>query len=222
MRVLIVDDHVLFAEAIRLTVAAFGIDVVGVATSGEEAIASIAAQAPDLILLDLGLPGEGGLTVGRTILERWPQIGVLAVTALSDRAAMNEALRIGFRGYLTKDTSVAEFATGIRAAANGETILSPRLTAPPTSELERDAALLSSKLTPREREVLALLVEGANGPAAARRLGISRNTVRTHVQSILTKLQVHSRLEAATFAVRHHMVELPISGLIDDRSIEVH
>lgn len=203
----------LFAEAIRVAIEDLGLSVIRVATTGEDAIAEVDRAMPDVILMDIGLPDQSGLAAGRTILERHPDAKLIALTALSDRSTVDEALRIGFVGYLTKDTPVARFVNAIHSAVDGHLVLPQRLS--PTrrrSQAEEEVALMASQLTPREREVLALLVQGADGHKAAATLGISLNTVRTHVQSILTKLQVHSRLEAATFAVRHGIVKVPGTG----------
>ncbi len=202
----------LFAEAIRVALEDIGMSVVGVVPTGGEAVSFVERSMPDVILMDLALPDESGLVTGRRILERWPEAKILALTALADRAAVDEAVRFGFRGYLTKDTPVARFVNSVRSVADGHLVLPLRL-APFSrrSRADEDVALLAEQLTTREREVLALLVQGADGRMVANALGISRNTVRTHVQSILTKLQVHSRLEAATFAVRHRLVEVPTS-----------
>ncbi len=166
---------------------------------------------PDVILLDLGLPDRSGLAVGREILESWPEAKLMVLTALDDPKAVEEAMRAGFRGYLTKDTPVSRFVSSIEAIVAGQEVFPHRFAqADAAPGVPNDSVwLLISQLTPREREVLGLLVEGADGRTIATRLGISRNTVRTHVQSILTKLQVHSRLEAATLAVRHRVVPLP-------------
>jgi DNA-binding NarL/FixJ family response regulator len=208
VRVLIVDDHMLFAEAIRVALEDFGMTV-GVETNGEDALAALERSIPDVILMDIGLPDRTGLVVGKLILDRWPDAKILALTALNDRAVLEEALHIGFRGYLTKDTPVAQFVNSIRSVLDGHLVLPQRLS-PLGRRPARDdgVALMTDQLSRREREVLSLLVQGANGGAVAERLGISRNTVRTHVQSILTKLQVHSRLEAAAFAVRHGLVDV--------------
>lgn len=207
---MIVDDHMLFAEAVQVAIEDLGISVARVVTTGEEAIAEADRSLPDVIFMDIGLPDQSGLIAGRTILERHPDARIIALTALNDRSTVDEALRLGFVGYLTKDTPVARFVNAIRSAMDGHLVLPQRLS--PTrrrSQAEKDVALMASQLTPREMEVLTLLVEGADGRKAAAALGISLNTVRTHVQSILTKLQVHSRLEAATFAVRHDIVKVP-------------
>jgi two-component system, NarL family, nitrate/nitrite response regulator NarL len=200
----------LFAEAVQVAIEDHGMSVTGIVTTGEEAIAAADRVLPDVIFMDIGLPDQSGLAAGRTILQRHPDAKLIALTALSDRATVDEALRLGFVGYLTKDTPVATFVNAIRAAMDGHLVLPQRL-APHRrrSQAEKEVALMASQLTPREREVLGLLVQGADGRKAASALGISLNTIRTHVQSILTKLQVHSRLEAATFAVRHGIVQVP-------------
>lgn len=203
----------LFAEAIRVALEDLGMSVTGVVSTGEDAVAAVRHSLPDIILMDLALPDQSGLAAGRTILERWPQARILALTALNDHATAQEAIRIGFRGYMTKDVSVAELVNSVRAVIGGHLIMPHRLgPASRGSDGDDHAALLAAQLTPREREVLALLVQGADGRTIARSLSISRNTVRTHVQSVLTKLQVHSRLEAATFAVRYGLVDLPMSA----------
>jgi DNA-binding NarL/FixJ family response regulator len=209
VRALIVDDHVLFAEALKPTLEAGGVQVVGVATTAEEGLRATAELRPELVLLDLGLPDRSGLEVGRSIVEEHPQVKVVAVTALEDPRAVQDALRAGFQGYLTKDMPTSRFVQGVSAAVAGEVVFPRRLASRvrgSRSPEEENAVLLASQLTPREREVLALLVEGASGQQIAKRLSISTNTVRTHVQSILTKLQVHSRLEAAVFASRHRLL----------------
>jgi DNA-binding NarL/FixJ family response regulator len=200
----------LFAEAIRSALDGAGMDAVAVVTSGRAALAYLEDDRPDVILLDLGLPDRSGLAVGREILESWPDAKLMVLTALDDPKAVEEAMRAGFRGYLTKDTPVSRFVSSIEAIVAGQEVFPHRFAHAARHPGSSDSVwLLISQLTPREREVLGLLVEGADGRTIAARLGISRNTVRTHVQSILTKLQVHSRLEAATLAVRHRVVPLP-------------
>jgi DNA-binding NarL/FixJ family response regulator len=186
--------------------------VVGVVSTGEDAVAEALRSRPDVILMDMALPDQSGLAAGQKILERWPESKILALSAMSDSALAREAVRLGFRGYLTKDASVTQFMNSVRSVIDGHVVLPHRLGPAARGEREDHAALLAGQLTRRERQVLALLVEGADGRTVARQLGISRNTVRTHVQSILSKLQVHSRLEAATFAVRHGIVNVSIHG----------
>jgi two-component system, NarL family, nitrate/nitrite response regulator NarL len=211
-RILIVDDHALFAEAIRLTLDAHGVDVVGIVHTVEEGLEAVHRLRPDVALVDIGLPDGSGLALGERILEDLPETKVVALSALGDPRAVRDALKIGFHGYIIKDTSISKFVNAIEAVLSGEVVvpraLAPRVAGKQTSD-EQAVALLVDQLTPRERQVLELLVEGASGQTIARTLGISPNTVRTHVQNVLTKLQVRSRLEAATFAVRHRIVPLP-------------
>jgi len=210
VRILIVDDHVLFAEAIRPTLESLGMTVVAVATTGADGLEFARRLRPDLILVDIGLPDESGLVTGRRILGEFPEAKVIALTALDSPSAVREAMRVGFHGYLTKDTPVSRFASSLRTVLDGQVVLPRRLVSAVGRRRDDDgSALLAAQLTAREREVLGLLAEGLGGTDIARRLGISTNTVRTHIQSILTKLQVHSRLEAAAFALRRGLVRLP-------------
>lgn len=210
-RVLIVEDHLLFAEALKPQLEAGGIEVVGIVTNGHDAVAAARRIRPDVVLVDLGLPDQDGIDTGSSILADLPGTCVMALTALEDTGAVKGALRAGFSGYLTKDIPVREFIDAIRAGIGGQVVVSRRSVSAVTGDpgAGGDGNLLAEQLTVREREVLQLLVEGASGPQISRSLRISPNTVRTHVQSILTKLQVHSRLEAATFAVRHGIVDIP-------------
>jgi two-component system, NarL family, nitrate/nitrite response regulator NarL len=210
----------LFAEAIAAAMGDDGLDVAGSVRDGAGAIEFLERESVDVVLMDIGLPDRSGLAVARDILERWPDTKVLAVTALDDPRAADDAMRMGFAGYVTKDTSVERFTASVRAVMEGQVVLPRRLVSGGRQvDMSDGFALLVDQLTPREHEVLALLVQGADGGEIARRLGISRNTVRTHVQSILTKLQVHSRLEAATLAVRHRLVPIPYPGSPDDAAV---
>lgn len=207
---MIVDDHILFAEAIRPTLDGLGMQVVAVATTGAEGLELVRHHRPDLILVDIGLPDESGLVAGRRILEEYPEAKVVALTALLSPATVREAVRIGFHGYLTKDTSVSRFAGSLRAVLDGQVVFPRRLASAIRRPRDDDGSeLLAAQLTAREREVLGLMAEGLGGTEIARKLSISTNTVRTHIQSILTKLQVHSRLEAVAFALRRGLVRLP-------------
>jgi two-component system nitrate/nitrite response regulator NarL len=151
------------------------------------------------------LPDRSGLAIGQEILELGRATKVVVLTALDDQRTVERALAAGFDGYLTKNTSMARFASSIQAVLRGEAVF-PHGSRQGRSREGGERDLLAEQLTPRERDVLRLLVQGVSGDSLAGNLGISPNTVRTHVQSILTKLQVHSRLEAATFAVRHGVV----------------
>jgi two-component system, NarL family, nitrate/nitrite response regulator NarL len=207
--VLIVDDHRLFAEALTWAMERLGMTVV-LASNGEEALEATHRHTPSLVLLDIGLPGTSGLLVGREILRLAPNTKLVAVTALHDPGSVKEAIRLGFHGYITKDTPMERFAASINAAVGGQMVMPhhlARVVAESPSDEDRHASVLAAQLTARERDVLGMLVEGASSELIAQRLSISPNTVRSHIQSILPKLQVHSRLEAAAFAVRHGLAE---------------
>jgi DNA-binding NarL/FixJ family response regulator len=209
VKVLIVDDHALFSEALRPLLEQNGMEVLGIAGTGTDALAAARRERPDVVLVDLGLPDMPGLALGREILEEHPETKVLAVTAMDHARIAREVLQAGFHGFLTKDTPLPRFIKSVKAVMEGQVINLPRRDgARPAvgDEEQRDAALLAGQLTPRELEVLEILVRGGSNAEIARELGLSPNTVRTHVQSILTKLQVRSRLEAAAFAVRFGIV----------------
>jgi DNA-binding NarL/FixJ family response regulator len=185
-----------------------GMTVVGIRTSADEGLAAATSLRPDLVLVDLGLPDRDGLVLGADILATLPATKIVALTALEDERAVQEALRLGFHGYLTKQTEAEQFKRALESIADGQVVFPHRLGRRNLKTgIERDMELMAAQLTMREREVLQLLAEGASSGQIAERLGVSPNTVRTHVQGILSKLQVHSRLEAAAFAVRHELVK---------------
>lgn len=207
MRVLIIDDHKLFAEALRPLLEEEGMEVVDVAATGEAGLAIAERERPDLVLVDLGLPDESGLDVGRKLLEMG-KVTVVALTVMDSAKFVQQAVEAGFQGYVTKDTPLSRLVKAVREAAEGRRVIPdwPSRQKTPRVPAGEEQVLLIAQLTEREREVLALLAEAASSSEIARRLGISVNTVRTHVQNILAKLQVHSRLEAMAFAVRHGLV----------------
>lgn len=205
LTVLIVDDHRLFAEAITWPLQELGMRVV-IASNQLEGMEAARLHQPDLVLMDIGLPGVSGLEVGKDIMRVVPEAKIVVLTGLHDRKVAEEAIRRGFHGYITKDIPIDRFATSILAVLDGQLVVPHHLATVFTgeqTEAERYASALATLLTARERDVLALLVEGVSSIGIAERLSISSNTVRSHIQSILPKLQVHSRLEAAAFAVRH-------------------
>lgn len=211
MRVLIVDDHRLFADALRPLLEANGVTVVGTATTARDAMALVRETAPDLVLLDLGLPDADGPEFGARILRERPIVKVLALDGLNHPYVIRDVIQAGFHGYLTKDIAAAQLIQAIRAALDGQVTIPHRLAsaaAGARSSVEHAADTRMSRLTRRETEVLALLVEGVHTKKIAEQLSLSANTVRTHIQSILGKLGVHSRLEVVTFAVRHGLVKL--------------
>ncbi len=209
LRVLIVDDHMLFAEVIRSTLEKLGMEVVASARDARQGLEAARRERPELVLVDIGLPDESGLALGRKILEELPEAKVVAVTALNDRTAINEAVLLGFHGYVKKTTGVDKFVSSIQAVMDGQVVLPEEVAkppAPPRTLEDRRAEILIRQLTPREREILSLLVKGAASEDIANALGLTPNTVRTHVRNILMKLDVNSRLKAAAFAMRHGLI----------------
>ncbi|MGH2757910.1 MAG: response regulator [Actinomycetota bacterium] len=210
LRALLVDDHELFAEAIRWSLEEGGMDVVGTAGTVEEGFDAFIRLDPDVALVDLYLPDGDGIELGKKILDRSTTTKVIAVTGSDEPAKIKEALRCGFSGYITKSTTLARFVEAIESAVNGQVVIPQRaaraVAGAMTPEAEQ-ADLLAKQLTNREVDVLRLLVRGASSIEIARELTVSPNTVRSHVQNVLTKLQVHSRLEAAAFAVQNGVVK---------------
>jgi NarL family two-component system response regulator LiaR len=206
IRVMIVDDHAM----VRKGLTAFlknepGLELVGEARDGREAIECCEQLHPDVILMDLIMPELGGVAATRTIHQRWPQVQVIALTSFQEKELVQDALQAGAIGYLLKNVSGEELADAIRQAYIGRPTLAPEAVQAliqPRSEAET----LAADLTRREQEVLALLVKGMSNPEIAERLVISRSTVKVHISSILSKLGVSSRAEAISFAIQNKLV----------------
>lgn len=179
--------------------------VLGVYTTADSGLAGAREHRPDMVMLDLGLPDRSGLELGKDILEELPETKVVALTALDDERSVQDALKAGFHGYLTKQTEAGRFKRALKSVQDGQIVFPQRQGV--RNRERTDDELLSEQLTTREVEVLQLLAEGASSGSIAEQLGVSPNTVRTHVQGILSKLQLHSRLEAAAFAVRCGLVK---------------
>lgn len=187
-----------------------GFDVVGIATTGKQASKMTRSLRPDLVLMDVGLPDVGGLEAGRAILTEFPDTKVVALTGLNNPGLVREAIRDGFHGYIIKDASISELVGSVTAVTRNQAVI-PQRAAQTLAGMPFDATEavgLARHLTARERQVLALLVQGVSSKQLAERLYLSRNTIRTHVQNICSKLQVHSRLEAVAFAVRYGMFDM--------------
>ncbi len=200
LRLLIVDDHPLFRKGLRTLVGSVpDFALVGEATTGEEAVARGLALQPDVVLMDLQMPGGSGLEATREIVAASPTIKVLVVTLFEDDDSVFAALRAGARGYLLKDTDEEEMVRAIRAVANGEAIFGPAVAGRVLAYFaapRREAPRHFPELTEREREILHLLAQGKNNPAIARELSLSPKTVANHVSNIFAKLQVADRAEA--------------------------
>jgi DNA-binding NarL/FixJ family response regulator len=182
---------------------------VDIVTNAEDGLAATRERKPELVLMDIGLPDRSGLALGRQILAELPLTKIVALTVLDDEDSVQEAQRIGFCGYLSKQSDPGQFNRTIAGVMDGQVIFPQRARRQSVGRgVDSEVELLSQQLTNREIEVLQLLSEGKSSRQIAERLRVSPNTVRTHVQGILTKLQVHSRLEAAAFAVRHRLVKV--------------
>ena len=205
-RVLIVDRNRMFADAVSLLLAREGAHV-QLAGSTEEAVATAQAWDPALVLVDLGFPARDLIPAAQEILEGCPGARVVAMAESAEPALLQKIIRAGFGGYLAKAPPLSRFIRSIREAAESGTFVAPRSRGGWTRAQHVEGPLLAARhLTPRERQVLALLAKGSSTRAIAEGLAISRNTARGHVQNVLTKLQVRSRMEAAALAVKHGIV----------------
>lgn len=184
------------------------IEVVGCASTGREAEERARQEVPDVVLMDFGLPDQDGARTTRAIRAAAPDVKVVMLTSLVDDSVVLSAIDAGCSGYVTKDKQVSELVEAIRAAHAGEALIAPAMLVRLLPRLRRSYQGLGSDLTVREREVLALLAEGLPNKDIAGRLVVSLNTVRTHVQNILTKLQAHSKLEAVAVAAREGIIDL--------------
>lgn len=214
IRVLLVDDHQLLTDSLaRVLAAEPDIDVVGVAATVAEA-KRFARQRMDVVLMDYRLPDGTGADAARAIKGRWPSARVIMLTAVQDDSTILDSVQAGADGYVTKDRAVDDVVDAVRRAAAGETLL-PRSVILGIAHRVADARERQARqptlepLTSRELEVLRALAEGLASPDISARLSISKNTLRTHVQNIMMKLHVHSKLEAVTVALRHRIIEPP-------------
>lgn len=211
VRVLLVDRQKLFAEVILSVLEELGAEVLQPVHEPDEALAAARRFHPDLMLVDLTINNGSGTGLCLDVRRECPDVKIVALSA-RNHTAESDPSPSGFHSCVSRDIPLQQFVIALRAALQGDALpLHKRALVGRESRTpeQRQAEMLSDHLTPREREVLALLIEGVTSSEMARKLSASPNTVRTHIQSILTKLQVHSRLEAATFAVRHGLVRIP-------------
>ncbi len=214
IRVLLVDDHQLLTDSLaRLLAAEPDIEIMGIGSTVAEA-KQLAQERMDVVLMDYRLPDGTGAEATRAIKARWPSARVVMLTAVQDDETVLESIQAGADGYLTKDRAVDDVVATVRSARAGETLLprsviigiAQRVAVARDRQSERAPI---EALTARELQVLQALAEGMATPDICDKLFISRNTLRTHVQNIMMKLHVHSKLEAVTVGLRHRIIDPP-------------
>jgi two-component system, NarL family, response regulator LiaR len=209
IRVLVADDHAVVREGLRTFLSLQeGIEVVGEAGDGEAAVREAEIRRPDVILMDLVMPRLDGVGAMRELRRRMPECRVIVLTSYAQDDRLLPAIQAGAAGYLLKDAEPREIARAVRAAHAGEALLAPAIAARLVAAIAQPAgARPTQRLTPREREVLALIGRGLPNKRIARELGVSEKTVKTHVGHVLAKLGVTDRTQAALHAVREGLTE---------------
>lgn len=216
IRVLLADDHPVVLEGLRTMLSGEeGIEVVGEAAGGEEALEKVEEAAPHVVLMDIRMPGMGGLEATRHLKRKYPTIAVIVLTMYDSDSYMVEAIRAGAAGYLTKDASRELLCHAVRAVVDGGTLVRSGLLRralqghhrAPEDAGDPEEATLLEQLSPRELEVFTLVVQGYGNRAIAEELHLAEVTVKKHVQSIISKLGASDRTHAAVLGVRSGMVE---------------
>lgn len=215
IRVLLADDHDLFRQGVRrLLEGAADVEVIGEARTGEEAVRLVEDLIPDIVLLDITMPGLSGIDAARLIKTASPRTGLIMLTVHADEEFLFEAIKAGAMGYLLKDASPDELVRAIRLIYGGEGLLAPSMAAKVMREFARtrDAKELAGVLNPltqREIEILQHVAEGLANKEIAHKLSISERTVKNHLSNIMEKLHVNSRTQAAVYALRSGLVPPP-------------
>ncbi len=211
---MVVDDHPMWRDAVERDLAAAGFDVVGVAADGHQALARFPAARPQVVVLDLQIPGPSGVEVTREVLQQDPAARVLILSASGEQDDVLEAVKAGATGYLVKSASREELVAAVHAVARGDSVFTPGLAGLVLGEFRRMSAPGSAspttpadELTPRETEILKMVAKGLSYKQIADRLVLSHRTVQNHVQNTLRKLQMHNRVELTRFAIEHGLDE---------------
>jgi DNA-binding NarL/FixJ family response regulator len=211
MRIVLADDHALVRDGVSSLLHAWGHDVVGHAANGDEAIALVDRLVPDLVLMDVRMPGMSGLDATRTIAAAHPDVAIVMLTVSENEDDLFEAIKAGARGYLLKNLEAAQLRAMLEAVARGEAAITPATAARIMRELAHPTGAgegaVPERLTDREREVLELVTVGLRNKEIAARLGISENTAKFHLRNILEKLHAESRTELAARAVRERLID---------------
>ncbi len=209
LRLLVVDDHQMLREGLRRGLEAEGFEIVGEAANGDDALRLALALHPDVVLMDVSMPGSDGIDATRAIMHADSRQHVVMLTMHMDSDVIDSAIRAGAVGYLTKDCSISEVAEAVRLAADGDVVLSPSLAARMLDEVRQPlVALAESLVTPREEQVLQLIADGCSTPEIAEQLFISQKTLKNHLASIYAKLDARDRTQAVLTAVRMGIVKL--------------
>jgi DNA-binding NarL/FixJ family response regulator len=212
LRVLIVDDHDLFRTGLRNLLEEKAVQVIGEAATGGDAVRIVRELAPDVVVMDLNMPGMGGVEATRHISTAAPLTRVVMLTISDQDSDVIDAILAGACGYLLKDASIEELIAGIEAAARGESLISPTIAAKvlqrvrATSTQPEYENTIRAELSDREIEVLKLIANGKDNAVIAAELHISPKTVKNHISNILMKLQIDNRIQAAVYAVRSGLV----------------
>ena len=212
LRVLIVDDHDLFRSGLRNLLEDEGVQVVGEAAAGQEALKIVREVAPDVVVMDLNMPGMGGVEATRHISTIAPLTRVVMLTISDQDNDVIDAILAGACGYLLKDSSIQQLIAGIRAASLGESLISPTIAAKVLQRIRASStqpeieSTIRAELSDREIEVLKLIANGKDNAMIATELHISPKTVKNHISNILMKLQIDNRIQAAVYAVRSGIV----------------
>lgn len=208
VRVLLVDDHDLFRTGLRTLLEEQDVEIVGEAANGDEAVRLVEEQAPDVVLMDLEMPGKRGIEATREIVAAAPLTRVVVLTISDQDADVMDAVIAGACGYLLKDASIQDLLRGITAASRGESLISPSIAAKVLQRLRATspdveaAETLMTQLSDRELQVLKLIANGKDNAQIAGELFISAKTVKNHISNILLKLSIENRIQAAVYAVR--------------------
>jgi DNA-binding NarL/FixJ family response regulator len=212
LRVVLVDDHDLFRTGLKNLLEEQGVQVVGEAANGQVALRLVGELAPEVVVMDLNMPGISGVETTRKLASIAPLTRVVVLTISAEDDDVMNAVMAGACGYLLKDSSIQDLIAGIRAAASGEALISPQIAAKVLQRLRAQTAnvdaaeMIRTELSDREIEVLKLIANGKDNAQIARELFISPKTVKNHISNILMKLQIENRIQAAVYAVRSGIV----------------
>ena len=215
IRVLVVDDQELFRRGLTMLIGVMdGIELVGEAGDGQLAAEIAVGTRPDVVLLDVRMPGRSGIETCADLKTVLPSVHIIMLTVSDEESDLYDAVRSGAVGYLLKDSSIDEVAQAVRLVEDGQSLISPAMAVKLLDEFKQMAsaaavAEATPRLTDRELQVLSLVAHGHSNREVARALFISENTVKNHVRNILDKLQLHSRMEAVMYAVREKLLDVP-------------